>query len=71
MIEAGEPNTEVVVAVSSVSCARPTGGSHGLTTHDPAQRCKGAKRRPCWTAYSKPSLEIALISVTVATLISS
>jgi hypothetical protein len=26
-------------------CARPTGGSHGLTTEDPAQRYKGAKRR--------------------------
>jgi len=24
-------------------CARPTGGSHGLTTDAPAQRIKGAK----------------------------
>jgi hypothetical protein len=27
-------------------CARPTEGSHGLTTPDPAQRGEGAKRRP-------------------------
>jgi hypothetical protein len=26
-------------------CARPTGGSHALTTKSPAQRFKGAKRR--------------------------
>jgi hypothetical protein len=43
MIEADAPSTEEVV---SVSCARPTGGSHGLTTHDPAQRFKDALRRP-------------------------
>jgi hypothetical protein len=43
MREAGAPSTEEVVAVS---CARPTGGSHGSTTDDPAQRFKGAKRRP-------------------------
>jgi hypothetical protein len=48
MIEAGEPNTEVVV---SVSCARPTGGGHGLTTHDPAQRFKDAKRGPRWESW--------------------
>jgi hypothetical protein len=42
MIEADAPSTEEVV---SVSCARPTGGSHILTTHDPAQRFKGAKRK--------------------------
>src|SRR5215204_3546654 len=42
MIEADAPSTEEVVPVS---CARPTGGSHVLTTHDPAQRFKGAKRR--------------------------
>ena len=40
MIEADAPSTEEVV---SVSCARPTGGSHGLTTDAPAQRIKGAK----------------------------
>jgi hypothetical protein len=28
-----------------VWCGRPTGGRHGLTTDDPAQRFKGAKRR--------------------------
>jgi hypothetical protein len=28
------------------SCARPTGGGYGLTIDDPAQRFKGAKRRP-------------------------
>jgi hypothetical protein len=27
-------------------CARPTGGSHGLTTDALAQRIKGARRRP-------------------------
>jgi hypothetical protein len=27
-------------------CARPTEGSHVLTTHNPAQRFKDAKRRP-------------------------
>src|SRR5215218_8159008 len=27
-------------------CARPTGGSDGLTTDDPAQRFKGIMRRP-------------------------
>jgi hypothetical protein len=42
MIEADAPSTEEVV---SVSCARPTGGSHVLTTHDLAQRFKGGKRR--------------------------
>jgi hypothetical protein len=40
MIEAGAPSTEEVV---SVSCARPTGGSHSLTTRGPAQRGEGAK----------------------------
>src|SRR5215203_5469901 len=29
-------------------CARPTGGSHVLTTDDATQRFKGAKRRPRW-----------------------
>jgi hypothetical protein len=43
MIEADAPSTEEVV---SVSCARPTGGSHGRTTRGPAQRFSGAKRRP-------------------------
>jgi hypothetical protein len=36
-----------------VWCARPTGGSHGLITHDPAQRFKGAKRRPRWKRMGK------------------
>jgi hypothetical protein len=43
MIDASATSTEEVV---SVSCARPTGGSHGRTTDAPAQRFKGAKRRP-------------------------
>jgi hypothetical protein len=38
MREAGEPSTEVVVAVS---CARPTGGSHGRITDNFAQRTTG------------------------------
>jgi hypothetical protein len=42
MIEAGAASTEEVV---SVSRARPTGGSHVLTTHDPAQRFEGATLR--------------------------
>src|SRR5215212_8463761 len=29
-----------------IECARPTGGSHGLTIDDATQRFKGAKRRP-------------------------
>src|SRR5215216_5799282 len=28
-----------------IECARPTGGSHGLTIDDATQRFKGAKRR--------------------------
>ena len=43
MREAGATSTEVVVAVS---CARRTGGAHGLTTGAPAQRSKNAERRP-------------------------
>src|SRR5215210_6400313 len=31
--------------LSEVLCP-PTGGSHGRTTHDPAQRSRGVKRRP-------------------------
>jgi hypothetical protein len=50
MREAGAPSTEEVVAVS---CARPTGGSHGRTTDDPAQRFKGAKRRPRQVQWGK------------------
>jgi hypothetical protein len=44
MREAGAPRTGEVVACFP-GCARPTGGSHVLTTHDPAQRFKGAKRK--------------------------
>src|SRR5215216_895893 len=44
MIEAGEPSTEEVGMPRR--CARPTGGRHGRTTRDPAQRGEGAKRRP-------------------------
>jgi len=29
-----------------IECARPTGGSHGLTIDDATQRFKGTKRRP-------------------------
>jgi hypothetical protein len=31
--------------VGREECARPTGGRHGLTTGDQAQRFKGAMRR--------------------------
>jgi hypothetical protein len=44
MIEADAPSMgELYLCV--VWCGRPTGGRHGLTTDDPAQRFKGAKRR--------------------------
>src|SRR5215212_8200972 len=43
MREAGGPRTGEV-AVSS-KCARPTGGSHGRTTYDPAQRLETAQER--------------------------
>jgi hypothetical protein len=42
MIEADAPSTEEVVCTLAER-ARPTGGSHGLTTDAPAQRIKGAK----------------------------
>jgi hypothetical protein len=45
MREAGGPSTREVAACFP-GCARPTGGRHGLTTDDPVQRFKGAKRRP-------------------------
>ena len=45
MIEADAPSTEEVVC-KLAERARPTGGSHGLTTRGSAQRCKDAKRRP-------------------------
>jgi hypothetical protein len=35
-----------VLGLFTRRCARPTGGSHGLTTDDPAQRFKSAMRRP-------------------------
>jgi hypothetical protein len=44
MIDAGATSTEEVVAAPY--CARPTGGSHALTTGDSAQRGEGAMRRP-------------------------
>jgi hypothetical protein len=44
LIEADAPSTEEVVSVWC--CARPTGGSHGLTTDDFTQRFKDAMRRP-------------------------
>ncbi len=34
------------VGMSSQELYPPTGGSHDLTTEGPAQRYKGAKRRP-------------------------
>ena len=39
--------------------ARPTGGSHGLTTDDLAQRFKGAKKRPRqmrWEKEARPAV---------------
>ena len=45
MIEAGGPSTGGLGACFPKSCARPTRGSHGLTTGDSTQRFKGAKRR--------------------------
>jgi hypothetical protein len=50
MIEADAPSTEEVV---SVSCARPTGGRHGLTTGDYTQRFEGAKLRPRYKTMGK------------------
>src|SRR5215207_1851253 len=47
MIEAGAPSTGCC-RYRLAWCARPTGGSHGRTTDDPAQRFKDAKRRPRW-----------------------
>ena len=44
MIEAGGPSTSEFQECYPKHCARPTGGSHGLTAADPAQRFKGAKR---------------------------
>jgi hypothetical protein len=44
MIEAGAPSTGGLRGMF-VRCARPTGGSHGLTTDAPAQRSKGTKLR--------------------------
>jgi hypothetical protein len=38
LIEAGAPNTGELQASMARVCARPTGGSHGRTTDDPAQR---------------------------------
>ena len=49
MIEAGGPSTSEFSGMLSqvAGCARPTGGSHGLTTRGPAQRFKGkAKAAP-------------------------
>src|SRR5215212_2830170 len=37
-----------LLAARYIECARPTGGSHGLTIDDATQRFKGAKRRPRW-----------------------
>jgi hypothetical protein len=45
VIEADVPSTEVLQVQILAWCARPTGGSHDLTTDDPAQRFKGAKRK--------------------------
>jgi hypothetical protein len=47
MIEAGAPSTGCC-RYRLAWCARPTGGSHALTTDDPAQRFKGTTRRPRW-----------------------
>jgi hypothetical protein len=45
MIEAGEPSTSEFQECYPKSCARPTGGSHGRTTDDPAQRFSRAKAK--------------------------
>jgi hypothetical protein len=45
MIETGATSTEEIVS-ASWCCARPTGDSHTRTTDAPAQRIKGAMRRP-------------------------
>jgi hypothetical protein len=45
MREADAPSTG---ECTHTECARPTGGSHGRTTEAPAQRFKGAERRPRW-----------------------
>jgi hypothetical protein len=45
MIDAGAPSTGGLMAYVAC-CARPTGGGHGLTTDDPAQRFKDAERSP-------------------------
>ena len=44
MIGPGAPSTEGLLACFA-RCARPTGGSHGLTTDDPVQHGEGAKRK--------------------------
>jgi hypothetical protein len=46
MIEAGGPSTSEFQECYPKSCARPTGGSHGLTTEVPrnAERGKGMGR---------------------------
>ena len=46
MIEAGGPSTSEFQECYPKSCARPTGGSHGLTTEVPrnASRGKGKGR---------------------------
>jgi hypothetical protein len=44
MIDAGAPSTGRLLAYVAC-CARPTGGGHGLTTDDPAQRFEGAELR--------------------------
>jgi hypothetical protein len=46
MIGAGGSSTSGFQECYPKSCARPTGGSHALTTDDPAQRAEGARRRP-------------------------
>src|SRR5215211_969230 len=46
MIEAGAPSTEEAALVHREG-ARPTGGSNDRITGDRAQRCEGAKHRPC------------------------
>jgi hypothetical protein len=53
MIVAGEPSTGSF-RDRDIGSARPTGGSHGLTTHDPAQRFKDAMPL---AALAGPSLQ--------------
>src|ERR687898_2472894 len=55
MIEVGGPSTGSYGKSNMLAswCARPTGGSHGLTTRGPAHRGEGAMRGPRLGGVSK------------------